>query len=210
MGSNGGNVMTSELPDISRLELLPSNTWEIVGQRFRDAGFDAEHLEGIWRSAIRPYEASLQRPILIWQLRHRHAAPANAYRMFIMRDPVTEHEAVEVLGRALMDDLIEPSVVVSVFDFLLSGQVLLHQSVSDLQRASVRIPEGSLVIRRPAMDACTKDQIYLGLPPRYLFSSLELNQKEWEAFQALHRREPFERPPTDLIDKLARVGLIDG
>jgi hypothetical protein len=172
--------------------------------------FDAEHLEGIWRSAIRPYEASLQRPILIWQLRHRQAAPASAYRMFIMRDPVTEHEAVEVLGRALMEDLIEPGVVVSVFDFLLSGQVLLHQSVSDLQRASVRIPEGSLVIRRPAMDACTKDQIYLGLPPGYLFSSLELNQKEWEAFQALHRREPFERPPTDLIDKLARVGLIDG
>jgi 16S rRNA G966 N2-methylase RsmD len=119
-----GVSMIGELPDIGRLAALRPGTWSLLGDRFRLARFDDEYLGRMWNSEMRPYDAALQRPILLWQVRRRRDTAAYGYRMFIMRDPVADNQAVELLGFSLMNELIEagllvrpkPNAVVSVLD----------------------------------------------------------------------------------------------
>ena len=91
----------------------------------------------------------------------------------------------------------------------LRGHDLLHQSAGDLYRANVRIPEETLVVRSRTPNPSGDASIYLGLPPGYLSSSLELSQTEWKIFEALHNREPLDFQPTEALLKAARAGLVE-
>lgn len=106
--------MNGFLPDISRISAVPWATWQDLGICLRAAGFDRQYREGIWQRGMRSYEHSLQRPLLLWHLRREHGPNAVAHRMFMLRDPVTEDEAVEVLGRALLEQLFGAGVLIQV------------------------------------------------------------------------------------------------
>jgi SAM-dependent methyltransferase len=120
-------LIGSGLPDVSRLAALPRRAWIELSDRFRVAGFDGAYMGGVWKSADRPYDAPLQRPVLLWEVRRSDRPAAFAYRIFIVRDPVREQEAVHLLDRSLMGELIdallltqpEPRTVVSVLDIRL-------------------------------------------------------------------------------------------
>jgi SAM-dependent methyltransferase len=133
--------MSSELPDVTRIEALPRETWSQLAERLRLAGFDAEYLGGVSKEGMRLYDVSLQRPVLLWRVRDRRDAAAYAYRIFILRDAVADHEAIALFGCRLVDELIEagllvrpaPGTIVSVLNLrvfrglLILCDDLLHQ-----------------------------------------------------------------------------------
>lgn len=146
------------LPDISRIAALPASTWLELGERLRRAGFTAEYLEGAWQSGMRSYEASLQRPLLLWHLRRRLDPHGYAHRMFILRDPISQHEAIDVLGDTLLGALIEagllfrpePASVVSAFDLrVFRGLLVLCDDLSHRGDAVFGVGPGTAAFYAP-------------------------------------------------------------
>src|SRR5262245_48083944 len=115
--------MGSELPDIRGIEALPRRIWHALRSRLHRAGFVTGYPDSVRHPAIGAQAESLQRPIVLWHLRRRGDAPATAFRMFVLGDPVAARDARDVLGRDFMDDLlaagllrmVEPDAVVSPF-----------------------------------------------------------------------------------------------
>jgi len=149
----------ADLPPITRLAALPVTVWQELGARLRTAGFNAEYLEGTWQHGMRSHEASLQFPLIMWHLRSRRDPLAYAYRMFILRDPVTQDEAVEVLGHALLEDLFgagalthtERMLVVSVFDLrVFRGLLILCDDLSHRGDAVFGVGPGTAAFYAPA------------------------------------------------------------
>jgi SAM-dependent methyltransferase len=93
-------------------------------------------------------------------------------------------------------------------DRLMAGNRAARGSTAHLLRARVRIPENSLVIRRPSPDGSTAGCVHLGLPPGYLFSSLEFTAHEWQRLESLSRGEPVDAA-VEVVGKALRAGLID-
>src|SRR5437763_1064955 len=122
------------LPDVEPFTALPTRTWELLGDKLRQAGFNAEYLEGIWPRTVRPYDACLQWPVLLWHVKRRDDVRAYVYRMFILREPVADHQAVEFCGRSLFDELVQAGVLVRTAE---------HQVVSVLD---LRVYRGLLIL----------------------------------------------------------------
>lgn len=96
-------------------------------------------------------------------------------------------------------------VCTAVIDRLMSGQALLHQPPECLKKVKVRIPDGSVAVRSVKPEASNTETVYLGLPPGYLVSALELSRQEWEALQ--NGQSPSGLP-AGLVAKAARIGLV--
>ena len=115
--------MSSSLPDLSGLSSVRDATWRQLGERLHEVGLNARYLRDTLPSGLRVYER-LQAATRLWRAWRRHDAAAYAYRAFILRDPVPDTEAAEVLGPRLLDELVgagllarpEPGRVVSRFD----------------------------------------------------------------------------------------------
>ncbi|KYF53631.1 hypothetical protein BE08_23990 [Sorangium cellulosum] len=93
-------------------------------------------------------------------------------------------------------------------DRMMANRALLHRSGGEIPRGRVHIPDASIVVRSFAQDGRPSGKVYLGLPPDYLFPSLELDEAEWEALKALHGL-PLPAEDVEVVVKAARVGLID-
>jgi SAM-dependent methyltransferase len=92
---------------------------------------------------------------------------------------------------------------------LLASQAVLRAPADPGRLVRFRVPEGSLFVRRLTSTADANDTVYLGLPPGYLLSSLELSRAEWRLLTAGAEHASAEPLPHDLIAKAARVGLIE-
>jgi hypothetical protein len=100
------------------------------------------------------------------------------------------------------------SVTTATIERLWAGQAVLHAPAASRRRVQLRIPQGSVVARALREGAEGTDQAYLGLPPGYLLSSVELSAEEWEILQAADAEGSLEEAPSALIEKAARAGLI--
>jgi SAM-dependent methyltransferase len=126
-------IVTPALPDIGRLERVPAAIWRELAARLRGAGLGAAFLDAIQDGGLRRYDMSLQRCLLLGRARKRGDAATFAYRVFMLRDPVSEMHAVDLLGGCLLGKLIDagllvepqPGAVVSAFDLRLFRGLLI-------------------------------------------------------------------------------------
>ncbi len=111
----------STLPDISRFAAFPSASWGELGTRLREIELNGDYVDALSSSGVPEGQAA---PILLWHARRRDDPAAYAYRALSLRDPISEHQAAQAFGPALMRDLLdigllaqpEAGRVVSQFD----------------------------------------------------------------------------------------------
>jgi SAM-dependent methyltransferase len=103
--------MNQLLPDIARLTELSLTTWSEFGKRLRDCALDAQLQSELWPNGLKIYEA-LARPIVVSNARNRPERSALAYRMFCLDDPVTEQEAIRVIGHTLLAAFLDAGLLV--------------------------------------------------------------------------------------------------
>ncbi len=108
-------MIESNLPDISPLSQLPRATWSEFGHRLRECGVDKEFGWALWPGRLKVYE-NLRQAIMIWRARRLHEPKAIAYRIFVLHDPVSDQEAVAMLGSNLMRQLLSAGALVRTAD----------------------------------------------------------------------------------------------
>jgi hypothetical protein len=105
------------------------------------------------------------------------------------------------MGTTLWDEISGP-----VLDQLMASAKHAHQFPDIRRPRSVRIPDGSLVIRRIQNGYEVADPLYLALQTPCQTITLELWQHEWETLQAVHRGEDLPIPQ-ELLDKIDQMEL---
>jgi SAM-dependent methyltransferase len=104
------------LPDISKLQNIPVSIFREFGDRLCDIGFAKQYPAGFEGAGVHPAN-----PLPTWHLRRRKDSLAWMQRMFVVRDPVTETEAVAAMGSALVDSFYEAGLLVAPApDYLVS------------------------------------------------------------------------------------------
>jgi hypothetical protein len=88
------------LPETDRLATLAPEDWRTLGQRLKAIGYAAEASDPIRTlvsHAVNPQRA----PMAKWHARRVTEPWGPALRMLLLSDPVTEAEAIAVLGEGL-------------------------------------------------------------------------------------------------------------
>jgi SAM-dependent methyltransferase len=152
--------MCSPLPDISRLEALPAAIWRDFGRRVSASGLMSRQVPCALQRRPTVHDR-LQAPLLMWHARRRRDPYGYAYRMLILRDPVTEGEAIAVLGPALLREFseaglftrTEQSEVVSAFNCrLYRGLIILCDDLTYQHDAVFGTGPGSAAFCRPSTE----------------------------------------------------------
>lgn len=119
--------MNAHLPDIAGLAHVAPAIWQQLAARLRAAGF-LKYVATTWHGE-RTYDA-LKRPVQVWRAQRERIPAAFAYQLFVLRAPIAVSDAVELLGRNVVEALVEGGLLVrpdkSIVEAVLSCRMFMQ------------------------------------------------------------------------------------